>query len=91
MVNGVEVPMTPQEIAERQAEEAAWEAGAIERQNAEAEKSRQAAYVSESDPLFFKAQRGESTMEEWQAKVAEIKARYPKIESAESQDLTPKE
>ena len=24
------------------------------------------------------AQRGEATMEEWQAKVAEIKARYPK-------------
>jgi hypothetical protein len=42
-----------------------------------AEKSRQAAYASESDPLFFKAQRGEATMEEWANKVAEIKARYP--------------
>lgn len=39
--------------------------------------SRQAAYAKESDPLFFKAQRGEGTMEEWMAKVAEIKARYP--------------
>ena len=28
------------------------------------------------DPLFFKAQRGEATMEEWIAKVNEIKARY---------------
>lgn len=38
------------------------------------------AYVRESDPLFFKAQRGEATMQEWQDKVAEIKARYPKPE-----------
>jgi hypothetical protein len=39
---------------------------------------RRAAYVFEADPLFFKAQRGEATMEEWQAKVADIKARFPK-------------
>ena len=39
---------------------------------------RKAAYIAEADPLFFKAQRGEATMEEWQAKVAEIKARFPK-------------
>lgn len=38
---------------------------------------RQAAYQSEADPLFFKAQRGESTMEAWLAKVAEIKTRFP--------------
>ena len=44
----------------------------------QAERNRQVAYMAESDPLFFKAQRGEATMEEWQAKVAEIKARYPK-------------
>jgi hypothetical protein len=37
---------------------------------------RAAAYQQESDPLFFKAQRGEATMDEWLAKVAEIKARY---------------
>jgi hypothetical protein len=36
------------------------------------------AYRAESDPLFFMAQRGEATMDEWLAKVAEIKARYPK-------------
>lgn len=39
--------------------------------------SRQNAYAKEADPLYFKAQRGEATMEEWNAKVAEIKARYP--------------
>ena len=43
-----------------------------------ATENRRAAYMAESDPLFFKAQRGEATMEEWQAKVAEIKTRFPK-------------
>lgn len=41
------------------------------------EEARRAAYVAEADPLFFMAQRGEATMEEWQAKIAEIKARFP--------------
>ena len=41
------------------------------------ERNRQIDYQQESDPLFFMAQRGEATMEEWEAKVAEIKARYP--------------
>jgi hypothetical protein len=40
--------------------------------------ARAAAYRDESDPLFFKAQRGEGTMQEWLAKVEEIKARYPR-------------
>jgi hypothetical protein len=43
-----------------------------------ATENRRAAYIAEADPLFFKAQRGEATMEEWQAKVAEIKQRFPK-------------
>lgn len=43
----------------------------------EAEANRAAAYRLEADPLFFKAQRGEATTDEWTAKVAEIKARYP--------------
>ena len=41
------------------------------------EAARRAAYTEEADPLFFMAQRGEATMAEWQAKVAEIKTRYP--------------
>jgi hypothetical protein len=44
---------------------------------AEQEAKRQAAYAAESDPIFFMSQRGEATVEEWTAKVAEIKARYP--------------
>ena len=44
---------------------------------AEAAAKRQRAYEQEADPLFFKAQRGETTMDEWRAKVAEIKVRFP--------------
>jgi len=43
-----------------------------------AEELRKMAYREESDPLFFRAQRGEATEQEWLDKVAEIKARYPK-------------
>jgi hypothetical protein len=38
---------------------------------------RAEAYRNESDSLFFKAQRGESTQEEWLNKINEIKQRYP--------------
>lgn len=44
---------------------------------AEQEAARRAAYIAEADPLFFMSQRGEATTAEWEAKVAEIKARYP--------------
>ena len=43
-----------------------------------ATENRRTAYISEADALFFKAQRGEATMQEWQAKVTEIKNRFPK-------------
>lgn len=43
----------------------------------EQQAARRAAYIAESDPLFFKAQRGEATFEEWQAKIEEIRDRYP--------------
>jgi hypothetical protein len=43
-----------------------------------AEVSRKAAYEHEADPLFFKWQAGEATKEEWEAKRAEIRARFPK-------------
>lgn len=38
---------------------------------------RAAAYREESDPLYFKEQRGEVEAGTWLAKVAEIKARWP--------------
>lgn len=37
---------------------------------------RKTAYINEADPLFFKAQRGECTQQDWLDKIAEIKARY---------------
>lgn len=41
--------------------------------------ARQARYRAEADPLFFEAQRGEdgTTLDDWKAKVAEIKADLP--------------
>ena len=51
--------------------------GAQEQALAAAQRNRATAYTTEADPLFFKAQRGEATIEEWQAKVAEIRSRYP--------------
>jgi hypothetical protein len=58
--------------------DALWESTKTTLQTEQAQRQRATAYVAESDPLFFKAQRGEATMQEWQSKVAEIKAKYPK-------------
>lgn len=41
---------------------------------------RKWSYENEADPLFFKAQRGEASMEDWRAKIEEIRARYPETE-----------
>jgi len=38
---------------------------------------RSLAYLKESDPLFFKIQRGESNLEEWKSKIQEIRDRFP--------------
>jgi ABC-type Fe3+-hydroxamate transport system substrate-binding protein len=56
-----------------------WQQTQVIVQNKQADRSRKNAYQIESDPLFFKTQRGEATIEEWQAKIEEIKQRYPKI------------
>jgi hypothetical protein len=47
---------------------------------AEVDALRHAAYVAESDPLFFQYQAGEITEQEWLDKRAEIKSRYPNPE-----------
>lgn len=36
---------------------------------------RQQMFEKEADPLFFKAQRGEVTMDQWLAKITEIRSR----------------
>ena len=38
---------------------------------------RARAYTQEADPLFFKAQRGEAELSEWEAKIEEIRTRFP--------------
>jgi hypothetical protein len=48
----------------------------IDEVNAIHESNRKEAYREESDPLFFKWQRGEATQQEWLDKVAEIKSRW---------------
>ena len=74
LVNGVwyqdytVVDASPEEIAQRVAD-----------MNNEAKQNRINAYRDESDPLFFKWQRGEATEQEWLDKVAEIKARFPEV------------
>jgi hypothetical protein len=47
--------------------------------NVQAKINRAEAYRNESDPLFFKWQRGEASEQEWLDKISEIKARYPDI------------
>ena len=59
------VALTADEAAQAQAERAEQ----VRQQRAEA-------YRQESDPLFFKAQRGEATQQEWLDKVNEIKSRF---------------
>lgn len=51
----------------------------IKIKNQEVAEMRQGAYASESDPLFFKFQRGECSKEDWLNKIEEIKKRYPKV------------
>jgi cbb3-type cytochrome oxidase cytochrome c subunit len=73
----VQIPYTTEEQAEYDIKKAARDAGAKDRHNTEAKRQRAAAYVAETDSLFFKSQRGEATVQEWQDKIAEIKARFP--------------
>ena len=41
------------------------------------QRNRASAYAAEADPLFFKAQRGEVSMDDWTAAVEAIRARFP--------------
>lgn len=71
------IPFTAEEEAAWAAEQAVWVSGVKDRHNAEAKRRRAAIYAAETDVLFFKSQRGEATVQEWQDKIAEIKARFP--------------
>jgi hypothetical protein len=50
---------------------------AYEQALAQARQSRAAAFAAEADPLFFQVQRGEVEQAVYDAKVVEIRQRYP--------------
>lgn len=57
--------------------DAAWPAVQQAQAQAAVDAQRQSAYAAESDPLFFKWQRGAGTEQAWLDKIAEIQARFP--------------
>jgi hypothetical protein len=75
--NGVERDMTDAEQAEYDAYVTEMALLQAAQAISDVETARRAAYVAESDPLFFKWQRGEATEQQWRDKVAEIQTRYP--------------
>jgi hypothetical protein len=72
-VASVPAEPTPEEMAARA--DADYQTALAERDRALRE-----ALAAEADPLFFQWQRGEVAKEDWLAKVAEVKARFPKPE-----------
>ena len=72
------VPFTIEEEAARDAEEATWAAEAPVRVAQEVQNNRRSAYQAEADHLHFEEARGEVAEGTWAAKVAEVKARFPK-------------
>ena len=78
MVNGTQVPFTPEEESARDAEEAAWADGAAARAVEAVQNNRRAAYQAEADHLHLEEERGEVAAGTWISKVNEIKARFPK-------------
>ena len=57
--------------------DAAWPQVNYDRQIADVENARRAAYEAESDPLFFEWQRGDGTEQAWLDAVAAVKAAHP--------------
>ena len=47
--------------------------------NAAAEENRRFFYTQEADPLFMQVQRGEIPVEQWTAKIQEIKDHFPYV------------
>ena len=57
--------------------DALWPQVQYETQYAAVEQARLVAYEQQSDPLFFKWQRGDGTELEWREAVAKVKAENP--------------
>lgn len=67
------VPLTAEEIAEREA----WAAAQPERDRVAVQEARRQAYILESDPLFFGYQRGDNTEQDWLDAVQAVKDANP--------------
>ena len=57
--------------------EALWPEVLLEVQTEQVEKTRQIAYATTSDPIFFEYQRGDKTEAEWLAAVQAVKDAHP--------------
>jgi hypothetical protein len=57
--------------------DAAWPQVQWDRQYAQAQQARHAAYVEQSDPVFFRWQRGQATEQDWLDAVAAVDAAHP--------------
>jgi hypothetical protein len=57
--------------------DAAWPQVQYQQQYAVVEATRLTAYEQQSDPIFFKWQRGDATEAEWREAVAKVKAENP--------------
>lgn len=57
--------------------DALWPQVQYETQVAQVEAARLTAYEKESDPIFFKWQRGDATEAEWREAVTKVKAENP--------------
>ena len=57
--------------------DAAWPEVQYKQQCAKVDQQRLSAYEKESDPIFFKLQRGDATEQEWLDAVQAVKDRYP--------------
>ena len=57
--------------------DAAWPQVQYDREYAQVEQARHAAYIRDADPLFFSWQRGEATEQEWLDAVQAVKDAHP--------------
>jgi len=55
----------------------AWPQVAFDREYAQVEQARHAAYITDADPLFFKWQRGTGTEQAWRDAVQVVKDAHP--------------
>lgn len=87
MTEIIETPLTPEQIAEREA----WEAGAYQREYDAVTVARQNAYQSTSDPIMAQWLRKEAAEQEWLDAVEAVKLANPypvKEESAVTEEIT---